>query len=203
MVWNEELEREIPEGWKVNNIYAIANYYNGIPCQKYPVINKSNKLPVAKIKEMHEGITKETEYVSNDIPAKARIDTGDLLFSWSASLEVQYWLSGPAALNQHIFRVIPKSGFSSEYVYQQLSTYLINFSAMADARKTTMGHITSNHMKQSRICIAPVDLISKFTDAVNPIRKVIFLLSNENHQLSSFRDFLLPLLMNGQATIKD
>lgn len=34
MVWNEELEREIPEGWKVNNIYAIANYYNGIPCQK-------------------------------------------------------------------------------------------------------------------------------------------------------------------------
>ena len=52
-----------------------------------------------------------------------------------------YWFGGNGGLNQHIFKVVPKGYFSNEYVYEQLSAYIINFVKMAEARKTTMGHI--------------------------------------------------------------
>lgn len=201
MVLDKELKREIPEGWKVGNIYSIASYHNGLPCQKYPPNNENKKIPVVKIKEMNEGITAESEYASSDIPLIDKINTGDILFSWSASLKVQYWIGGQAALNQHIFRVIPKPKFTNEYVYQQLSAYLINFAAMANARKTTMGHITSEHMAQSRICIAPFNLIERFTNEVTPIRKMIFTLSEENERLKCMQNLILPLLLNGQAKL--
>lgn len=68
MVWNEELKREIPEGWEVKTLYDIADYINGLACQKYRPINKDNILPVIKIVEMHNGITSNTEYVRDDIP---------------------------------------------------------------------------------------------------------------------------------------
>lgn len=63
MVWNEELKREIPKGWRVGNLYDIAEFINGLACQKYRPINHDKKIPVIKIKEMHDGITENTEYV--------------------------------------------------------------------------------------------------------------------------------------------
>ena len=142
MVWNETLKREIPEGWEVGNLYSIADFINGLACQKFRPKDGENALPVIKIKEMHDGITAKTEQVSENIPSKHKIFDGDILFSWSATLEIMYWYGGSGGLNQHIFKVNPKSYFPKEYVYEQLSSYIVNFIKMAEARKTTMGHIT-------------------------------------------------------------
>ena len=164
MVWNEELKREIPEGWEVGNLYDIAEYVNGLACQNYRPKESEKSLPVIKIREMNEGITADTEKVSASIPGKYRIYAGDILFSWSASLEIKIWTGETGGLNQHIFKVIPKGYFSKGYVYQQLSAYLVNFQKMAESRKTTMGHITSDHIKQSRILIPPKEIISAFNE---------------------------------------
>ena len=83
---------------------------------------------------MLDGITSETEQVSENIPSRHKIFDGDILFSWSATLEVMYWYGGSGGLNQHIFKVNPKSYFSKEYVYEQLSSYIVNFVKMAEAR---------------------------------------------------------------------
>ena len=122
MVWNEQLKREIPKGWEVGNLYNIADFINGLACQKFRPKDGENALPVIKIKEMHDGITAETEQVSENIPTKHKIFDGDILFSWSATLEVMYWYGGSGGLNQHIFKVNPKSYFPKEYVYEQLSS---------------------------------------------------------------------------------
>ncbi len=202
MVWNEELKREIPEGWKVGNLYDIADYINGLACQKYRPIAGEESLPVVKIKEIHEGCSHETERVKQDIPNNNVIDTGDILFSWSATLEISYWYGGKAGLNQHIFKVVPHNGYYKEYVYQQLSAYIINFVQMAEARKTTMGHITSEHLKQSRIILPPCKLTDYYEEKIKAVRQKIKQCSVENQQLTSLRDFLLPMLMNGQVTFK-
>ena len=88
MEWNEQLKREIPKGWDIGNLYAIADPINGLACQKHRPKENEKALPVVKIKEMHEGITEETELVSVNIPEKHKIFDGDILFSWSATLEV-------------------------------------------------------------------------------------------------------------------
>ena len=202
MVWNETLKREIPDGWEVGNLYDIAEYVNGLACQNYRPKESEKSLPVIKIREMNEGITADTEKVSASIPGKYRIYAGDILFSWSASLEIKIWTGETGGLNQHIFKVIPKGYFSKGYVYQQLSAYLVNFQKMAESRKTTMGHITSDHIKQSRILIPPKEIISAFTKKTLSIFNYQLSIEKETQKLTALRDRLLPLLMNGQVVVE-
>ncbi len=202
MVWNETLKRDIPDGWEVGNLYDIAEYVNGLACQNYRPKESEKSLPVIKIREMNEGITADTEKVSASIPGKYRIYAGDILFSWSASLEIKIWTGETGGLNQHIFKVIPKGYFSKGYVYQQLSAYLVNFQKMAESRKTTMGHITSDHIKQSRILIPPKEIISAFNQKTLSIFNYQLSIEKETQKLTALRDRLLPLLMNGQVEVK-
>lgn len=202
MIWNRELKKEIPVGWGVGNLYDIAEFTNGLACQKYRPVDQNRKLPVIKITEMHEGITDSTEYVRDDIPDKNIVSDGDILFSWSATLETMIWTGGKGGLNQHIFKVMPKE-YEKYYVYMQLSAYIINFVHMAEARKTTMGHITTDHLKQSRIAIPPKKIAETYNEKVQGIFDKIVCNNRQNRELTLFRDFLLPLLMNGQVGFKD
>lgn len=200
MIRNEELKREIPEGWDVGTLLDIAEYTNGLPCQKYrPTTNEF--LRVIKIKEMHEGFSSGTELVRPDIPQKAIIENGDVLFSWSASLEVQIWSKGKGALNQHIFKVTSDK-YPKSFYYFQLVNYLQHFKMMAENRKTTMGHITQEHLEQSRIVIPPDELTMKLEEIIAPMFEKMINNEIENQKLSELRDWLLPMLMNGQVKVK-
>ena len=201
MVWNEKLKREIPQGWYCGTLLDIAEYTNGLACQKYrPTDN--NKLPVIKIKEMHDGLSADTEWVKTDIPDDVKVFDGDVLFSWSASLEVMLWAYGNGGLNQHIFKVTSKNGYPRSFYFYQLIHYVGIFKQMAEARKTTMGHITQDHLKQSTIALPPnVDIANKLEEKLCPIFDEIVKNNQEIIVLTKQRDELLPLLMNSQASI--
>lgn len=201
MVWNDELKREIPdlEGWSVGTLLDIANYYNGLPCQKFRPTG-DEFLRVIKIREMNEGFTKNSELVRPNIPEKAIIENGDVLFSWSASLEVKIWTGGKGALNQHIFKVTSVD-YPKSFYYYQLLNYLQHFKMMAENRKTTMGHITQEHLQQSRIVIPPKELTSDLERIIAPIFSKKINNEIENQKLTELRDWLLPMLMNGQVKV--
>lgn len=200
MEYSEDLKKEIPKGWKVMSLYDIATYTNGLPMQKYrPIGNDS--LPVIKIKEMNEGYSDATELARKDIGAEYIINEGDVLFSWSASLNVMIWADKQGALNQHIFKVTSDL-YPRYYVYFQILNYLNHFKLMAANRKTTMGHITSDHLKESRIAV-PNDnkLIERCKDGIENILDLVTKNNMQNHELARLRDFLLPRLMNGQVKV--
>ena len=201
MVWNEKLKREIPEGWNCGTLLDIAEYTNGLACQKYRPTDE-DKLPVIKIKEMHDGISSDTEWVKADIPENVKVYDGDVLFSWSASLEVMLWAYGNGGLNQHIFKVTSKNGYPRSFYFYQLKHYIGVFKQMAEARKTTMGHITQDHLKQSLIALpSKVDIANKLEKKLSPIFDTIVTNNQEIMNLIKQRNELLPLLMNGQVTV--
>ena len=201
MVWNDKLKREIPKGWHCGTLLDIAEYTNGLACQKYRPTDE-NKLPVIKIKEMHDGLSVDTEWVKADIPDDVKVYDGDVLFSWSASLEVMLWAYGNGGLNQHIFKVTSKNGYPRSFYFYQLVHYIGVFKQMAEARKTTMGHITQDHLRQSTIVLPPdVDIANKLEEKLCPIFDAIVKNNQEIMALTKQRDELLPLLMNGQATV--
>ncbi len=72
---------------------------------------------------------------------------------------------------------------------------------MAELRKTTMGHITQDHLRESRIAIPPKELINQLDKILNPILEKKVKLEVENQELASLRDWLLPMLMNGQVSV--
>lgn len=202
MVFNEVLKRDIPEGWEVKSLNDIATFTNGIACQKYRPLPNEDKLPVIKIREMHEGITDSTEFATINIPDKVKVSNGDILFSWSASLEVMLWAYGEGALNQHIFKVTSNNGWPKSFYYNQLLSYISVFKKMAEARKTTMGHITQDHLDQSRIVVPPCqDLAHSFENITKSLFNKIIKLSEENTILEKIRKDNLPIIMTGQVSL--
>lgn len=203
MVFDETLKREIPKGWEVKSLWKIAKYFNGLALQKYRPENELDDfLPVIKIREMNEGVSSNTERAKTNIPKEAIIDDGDILFSWSATLEIKIWSQGKGALNQHIFKVT-SSEYPKYFFYFELLNYLKHFKMIADLRKTTMGHITQDHLKQAYICIPSQALLEKLEKIVTPIFQKILITQKQNHQLTQLRDFLLPMLMNGQVSVAE
>ena len=203
MVWNDKLKRNIPVGWHCGNLFEIAGFTNGLACQKFRPKDDEVPLPVIKIREMHDGISVDTEKVTSNIPESVKVYNGDVLFSWSASLEVMLWAYGLGGLNQHIFKVTSANDFPKSFYYFQLLNYVDVFKKMAEARKTTMGHITQDHLQQSTIAIPDnKDIADRFEELISPIFEQIVKLQEEISNLTKQRDELLPLLMNGQITIE-
>jgi type I restriction enzyme S subunit len=200
MVHNPTLKRRIPAGWEVGSLLDLADFTNGIACQKYRPTG-DQRLPVIKIKEMRDGFTNSSEYVCpNAIPEKIIINNGDILFSWSASLEVMIWTGGNGALNQHIFKVTSEKYPRCIY-YFALLNYLQHFKMLADLRKTTMGHITQDHLDQSRIVLPPPAIALAFECVTAPIFSKYLNAKHQNQELTRLRDWLLPMLMNGQVSL--
>lgn len=202
MVWNDTLKREIPVCWHCGNLLEIAVFTNGLACQKFRPKDGEIPLPVIKIREMHEGISADTEEVTPNIPESVKVYNGDVLFSWSASLEVMLWAYGLGGLNQHIFKVTSANDFPKSFYYFQLLDYVNIFKKMAEARKTTMGHITQDHLQQSTIAVPDnKNITDRFEELVSPIFNQIITLQEEIINLRKQRDELLLFLMNGQVSV--
>ncbi|HCG9275246.1 TPA: restriction endonuclease subunit S [Vibrio parahaemolyticus] len=202
MVYNPTLKREIPEGWDDASLVDIATFTNGIACQKYYPTGDEPTYKVIKIREFSSGFDDSSESVHQGVPEKVVVNDGDILFSWSATLEVKLWAGGTGALNQHIFKVTSES-YPKTFYYFEVLKYLEYFKMVAELRKTTMGHITKDHLVTSRICLPPKDLIKAMDAKLSPILSKIISNSQQNAELEKLRDWLLPMLMNGQVTVRE
>ncbi|EMR3813419.1 restriction endonuclease subunit S [Proteus mirabilis] len=200
MVYNPTLKREIPEGWEDASLVDIATFTNGIACQKYYPTGDEPTYKVIKIREFSSGFDDSSESVHQGVPEKVVVNDGDILFSWSATLEVKLWAGGTGALNQHIFKVT-SDNYPKTFYYFEVLKYLEYFKMVAELRKTTMGHITKDHLVTSRICLPPKELIQAMDAKLSPILSKVISNSQQNAELEQLRDWLLPMLMNGQVTV--
>lgn len=199
MVYNPTLKREVPEGWSDVSLVDIATFTNGIACQKYYPSDGEETYRVIKIREFSSGFDENSESVRQSVPEKVIVHDGDILFSWSATLEVKLWTGGIGALNQHIFKVTSKN-YPKTFYYFEILKYLEYFKMVAELRKTTMGHITKDHLVSSRIALPPKNLIQEMDAKLSPAIKFVVGNSQQNLRLAKLRDWLLPMLMNGQVT---
>ena len=101
---------EAKEEWEEKPLSKIADFLNGLACQKFPPQNDIDKLPVLKIKDLKDGISENSDYATSDIKPEYIVNNGDVIFAWSASLMVKIWDGEQCVLNQHLFKVISITG---------------------------------------------------------------------------------------------
>lgn len=194
---NSELG-DIPKGWKLKPLDEVAKYLNGLALQNYPP--KNDFLPVIKIRELKQGITSQTDKASSDIPKEYIINDGDVIFSWSGSLEVVIWANGKGALNQHLFKVTSEE-YPKWFYYYQTLRFLPSFRQTAADKATTMGHIKRSHLSESLIAAPPENILKQADKILNPIIEKIILNKINSRYLASIRDFILPKLMSGKIRL--
>jgi len=199
MIYNEKLEKNIPKGWDVKPIDEIADFLNGLALQKYPAKTK-NYLPVIKIRELRRGITNLSDKSDIDIPSKYIICDGDVLFSWSGSLEVIIWTGGAGALNQHLFKVSSKE-YPKWFYYYWIKYYLSEYRNIAEGKATTMGHIQRHHLSESFVVIPNSKTFEKANPILNTIIEKMIQVNVESRKLSQIRDFVLSKFMSGKIRV--
>ncbi len=192
----------LPEGWRVGKLSEIAEFLNGIALQKYPPENETEYLPVVKIRELKAGITNQTDKASKNIDSKYIINDGDVLFSWSGSLEVVIWQHGKGALNQHLFKVSSEK-YPKWFYYYWTLYHLSEFREIASNKATTMGHIQRHHLNQAEVIIPNDNTMQKINSQMSPILNKIMLINQEIQSLACSRDELLPKLMSSLIRVND
>jgi len=195
---NTKIIDGVPEGWEKCAISTLGEFINGFAFK--PSDWSTNGKPIIKIKEMGNGITSDTP--RNDgsrVPDKYLVKTGDVLFSWSATLMVMIWNQEEAWLNQHIFKVIPAEGIAREFVLQSIRSTIELFRNLTTG--STMKHIQRGKLDQVYIGVPDCILMGKYQSVSEPIREQILRLSSMNTGLIEARDRLLPKLMSGEIEV--
>ncbi|TAN43089.1 MAG: restriction endonuclease subunit S [Nitrospirae bacterium] len=152
---------EAEEGWEEKGLDDIAEFINGLACQKYPPVAGLESLPVIKIKELRQGVSDATDMARADVPEKYIINDGDILFSWSGSLEVVIWSHGKGVLNQHLFKVSSEQ-YPEWFFYFWIKHHLPEFRNIAQDKATTMGHIQRHHLSDALVVIPSPDKMKDF-----------------------------------------
>lgn len=191
---------EIPEEWTIKPIDEVADFLNGLALQKFPPKTTKDYLPVIKIRELKQGITESSDKADVNIPSEYIVTDGNVLFSWSGSLEVTIWCGGKGALNQHLFKVT-SSAYPKWFYYFWILEYLEEYRRIAEGKATTMGHIQRHHLKSSLVLIPDTKTLSKMDNVLGSMIDKIIKIKIESKNLSQIRDSLLPKLMSGEIRV--
>ena len=188
----------LPEEWKKQSIEDIADYLNGFAFkpEDWGTVGK----PIIKIKEMNEGITKDTpRNTGESVPEKYNVTSGDILFSWSATLTAMIWDAEPGLLNQHLFKVLPHKGYSREFVLQSILNALEEFKNLTTG--ATMKHIQRGKLKEVFVLVPSSSIMVQYEKISEQIRQKILCLRNTSYLLSDSRERILPKIMDGTIKI--
>ena len=201
---NEFLTLEtLPNGWKQASLIDIADYLNGLAMQKYRPTANETGIRVLKIKELRQGCCDDnSELCSPSIKSEYIIHDGDVIFSWSGSLLVDFWCGGICGLNQHLFKVTSNK-YDKWFYYAWTKHHLDRFIAVAADKATTMGHIKRDELSKAEVLIPNEADYKRIGALLQPIYDLIIANRIENKKLAETRDTLLPKLMSGELDVSD
>ena len=201
---NEFLTLEtLPDGWNQASLIDIADYLNGLAIQKYRPTADETGIPVLKIKELRQTCCDDnSELCSPNIKSEYIIQDGDVIFSWSGSLLVDFWCGGICGLNQHLFKVTSNK-YNKWFYYAWTKHHLDRFIAVAADKATTMGHIKRDELAKAKVLIPNEADYQRIGALLQPIYDLIISNRIENKKLSSLRDTLLPKLMSGELDVSN
>ncbi len=192
---------EIPTGWAVRSLDEIAGFLNGLALQKYPP-KDGRSLPVIKIAQLRTGDTTGADAANADLEPDYVVQDGDVLFSWSGSLECVLWTGGRGALNQHLFKVA-SAEFPKWFYYLWIHQHLADFRHIAAGKATTMGHIQRHHLSDAKVVVPGPDTLQAASDALSPLVQRVITTRIDSRTLAALRDTLLPKLISGELRVKD
>lgn len=133
-------------GWVSSTLINLADFHNG--CAFKEKDWSTEGLPIIRIEQINNPLS-DTDKFSGLLSSVNRINTGDLIFSWSATLKVVIWNHGAGALNQHLYKVVPKSEITLS-----LLRYILDFNMdklAGQSQGSTMKHVTRKELTRFKV----------------------------------------------------
>lgn len=213
MIYNETLKKNIPNGWQ---LMTLGDILEQLECGDRPVggadntgipsIGAENITGIGQYNFANEKYI-PVEYFSN--MKKGVIKSWDVLLYKDGAGVGQVSMFGDGfpyekcAINSHVFILRTKDNFYQNYLYLTLNQEYMKKILVSLSMKAAQPGLNQPSVKSIRILVPDGDLLNLFNCECNLAFHKVFSNANENHTLTSLRDFILPMLMNGQISVDD
>lgn len=188
MVYNETLKREIPEGWEVKELGKFAHVKKGtLITEKTADTNGDIKVVSAGVNYSY--FHNKANYQSNTITVSASGANAGFVNFWREPIFACDCTAVRGRSDAETLIILEFLRMHQDYLYQQ-------------ARGSAQPHVYPKDIEALRICIPPIRLINEFAEHVISGNQKIEINLYENKQLIKLRDWLLPMLMNGQVKVE-
>lgn len=214
MVWNGELKKEIPIGWQNLSLgEVVANTGTGLNPRDNFVLGEGDNFYVT-IKNIEQGkiiLDSKCDKISDQslqiINKRSDLKVGDILFTSIEPVGITYLiLEKPINwnINESVFTIRPNyEKVTSEFLFMFLSgDYIKSYTKNVSAGSIHKG-IRHSLLKDCKFILPERKTVDEFTFKVKPILSKQDLIQKENQKLIELRDWLLPMLMNGQVKVQD
>ena len=209
MVYNPTLKREIPEGWSDGTLEDLGQIVGGsTPSTQDPENFSIDGTPWITPNDLSNNqgnkfISRGGQDVSSEGIKSASLKkypAGTVLLSSRAPIGYMAISRNEVTTNQGFKSFIPNKGYSSEFVYYTVKNSLKAITQYASG--STFKEISGSTLKTVKVVLPSVAMSDAFTEKTKPIFSQQDLIERENTQLANLRDWLLPMLMNGQVTVR-
>ena len=204
MVWNEEVKREIPDGWKVKKVEeTCTTLLGGTPNTKKEDFWNGN-IPWLSSGELESSLVLQSEKKITELgkenSATAFAPKGSVLLSITRYIRPAI-LGIDACFNQSVVAIIPNEQYHTAFLYPFLLSQVDRYMSLRTGAQQP--HINKEIIDKTHIICVPDKVLKKYYEATEIIYDIWLNLEKENDELTSLRNFLLPLLMNGQVSFKE
>ena len=196
MVWNDKLKRKIPEEWNVANVFDELSVQYGFPFSTELFTEEPTNIPIVRIRDILENSV--SAYSEEEVDEKYKLQKQDLVIGMDGNFHMNYWNDNISYLNQRSVRLRAKSKSTVSIMQAKYDIEPYIKAKELRAKGSTVGHLSDKDLKELFVLVSPnADFRNKFDSILAEI------IENrcEMIALSKKRDELLPLLMNGQASV--
>ena len=207
MVYNQELKREIPEGWGVEKLGELAQFKNGINYEK--TSSGSEKVKIINVRNISSStiFINQTDldeiFLDNDKSTNFIVNEGMILITRSG-------IPGATRLVSELEAKTVYSGFIiasevNDLIYKNLIFYYLkNVEEVLKNQSagTIMKNISQSVLTDMVVSLPPQNLLLKFNSIIDNLLEQMKNVQRQNQELTQLRDWLLPMLMNGQVKVK-
>jgi len=213
MVYNAELKREIPERWEVGNIGNYCPSSGGFAFKSSWWTNEG--VSVVKIKDIQEDYTidisnlAKVDLTDKKIDDKFKAKPGDILIAMTGATVGKYGIvpitDYPIYVNQRVgyFNLGNEPTEKLPYLINSLNQPYFREMIFSLASGAAQPNISNEQINRISLIIPDRTIVNKYNLKFAPFYKTILNNQRQNQQLSALRDWLLPMLMNGQVTVSE
>ena len=213
MVYNEVLKREIPEGWEVGTLRDICKIIRGVSYDKKVISDMYLKgfTPIFRANNIDNGHINYDSlvYVPNDLINSSQIiRKNDVIMTMSSGSLNHLGKTYKSKTNMNCSygafcsKITPTDNYR-HYLSSFLSSRSFQIYIKNMCLGTNINNLNNDHIYSAPICIPNTSLLDSFNSIADTIFSEIGKNEQENIELVQVRDFLLPLLMNGQVSVQN
>ena len=196
MVWNAKLKREIPKEWNVANVFDELSVQYGFPFSTELFTEEPTNIPIVRIRDILENSV--SAYSEEEVDEKYKLQKQDLVIGMDGNFHMNYWNDNVSYLNQRSVRLRTKSKSTVSIMQAKYDIAPYIKAKELRAKGSTVGHLSDKDLKELFVLVSPN---ADFRNKLDSILAEIIENRCEMIELTKQRDELLPLLMNGQATV--